>query len=271
MLLRACLRAERCPATACGRPRRRRGTLTRRRAAAGSAPDRRRRPRTSTPGAALGQVLARTARARSPPVGPADQGDQLAAAAEQPLEHLAAPPRAGRAPMTAKSPSIDAEHVPGLARPGRGHRLAGGDGDRAVRARAGRPRPSRRRRARTERPGSCTASAASPCTWARGRDHRPADAVLAPPCAPRPRRPPTSPRRWAAGRPPPRRWPASPRAGRRSRAGGPARRRRPRAGLGEQRGQARPARRPRRPPRRAAAPVRWRALGRRARPARRSG
>ena len=35
-------------------------------------------------------------------------------------------------PTTAKSPSIDAEHVAGLARPGHRHRLPGGDRDRAV-------------------------------------------------------------------------------------------------------------------------------------------
>ena len=60
----------------------------------------------------------------------------------------------------------DAEDVAGLARPGHRHRLPGGDRDRAVAGVAGGRGHLAGRRASKARPGSCTASAASPCTCA---------------------------------------------------------------------------------------------------------
>ena len=59
-----------------------------------------------------------------------------------------------------------AEHVARLARAGRGDRLAGGHRDRAGAGVPRRRRSSRRRPRSKVRRGSCTASAASPCTWA---------------------------------------------------------------------------------------------------------
>ena len=105
--------------------------LTRRRRGAGSAPGHRRTPRRRQSGAAP-RVSRRTGRrARRRRLGAGDERDQLAATAEQPVEHVGG----DREQVVADDHEVagdDAEHVAGLARPGHRHRLPGRDGDRAL-------------------------------------------------------------------------------------------------------------------------------------------
>ncbi len=170
---------------------------TRPRRAAGSRAGRRRRRRRRRR-AAPSTGATHTARARSRTVGAGDHRDQLAAAAEQPVEDVGG---------DLEQSCADHDEV-ALDRRRARRRARTGPPSSLPRAAAIVTAPERAWRAAAviattscskSRPGSCTASAASPCTWASGRDDRDPHPARSPArCAPPPPRQPTESRSFGS-------------------------------------------------------------------------